>query len=369
MCQIDVEWGLGVGDVMGEQAGRFFVGSGEWIRCTLFPGMNLCGRPYVEDQCMGCRFKYYRDAKTAMCIPCGFTQVLASLLMSGAGVMACVGGFLGMMLLLKFKSDLKFKVVLKLVFKTRIARPVAGEIAHHKDKINRCIVCFCPKAFYVKHLPRKTVYIGFEELGSNRSMQLFRDRWTKELFKVFEQNAYVLKREYLDDLVKCVGTKKALQGGGIPGKGQMGETGAKSPTHSKPIRMGHDDDHSYPTRRTHFIFKDADVKIQTLDYYKVWFNVLYKMCGAGGVQMTALAHTWYGVGMCGTFRTCLKTHLPLSRHSVLDVLSGGSDGRVLLDVRPGSARPLRVRRECGGAHRGVGLGVGPWFLRVFVRNL
>ena len=90
-------------------------------------GYNMCARPYVDHQCLSCRFKYFRDAKSQICVPCGFTQVLASLLMSGASVMAGVGGFLGMMLLLKFKSDLKFKITLKLVFKVRIARPLAAE--------------------------------------------------------------------------------------------------------------------------------------------------------------------------------------------------------------------------------------------------
>ena len=51
------------------------------------------------------------------CIPCGFTQVLASMLMMGFGAFFAVGGFVGMLILLKFKSDLKFKVTLKIVGK------------------------------------------------------------------------------------------------------------------------------------------------------------------------------------------------------------------------------------------------------------
>ena len=94
-----------------------------------------------------------------MCVPCGFTQVVASLAMTGMGVMAGVGGFLAMILILKFKSDLKFKITLKLVFKVRIARPAAAEIALHKAAIKKCCTCCCPKRFFIIKTRQETVYV------------------------------------------------------------------------------------------------------------------------------------------------------------------------------------------------------------------
>ena len=93
-------------------------------------------------------------------------------------------------------------------------------------------------------------------------------------------------------------------GGGV-GKGQMGETGAKSPTHPNPI-MGHDD-HSYPTRpRTHFIFKDACKHTFNSKFGLGLITWTIKMCGTGRVLMSndcpGAPYVWgMGLGCVGLF--------------------------------------------------------------------
>ena len=99
-------------------------------------GYNICGRAYIENFCVGCRFKYFRNNKQ-ICIACGFAQVVASLLMTGLGTFACVGGFAFMVISLKFKSDLQFKIVIKLVVKVRIIKPLLREYRYYHGGLGK----------------------------------------------------------------------------------------------------------------------------------------------------------------------------------------------------------------------------------------
>ena len=66
----------------------------------------------------------------------------------------------------------------------------------------------------------------------------------------------------------------------------------KSHTYSNPIRMGHDG-HSYPTRRTHVIFKDA-CKFLNINFGLMCYT---KCAGRGDTNDCAMSHT-YGLSTC-----------------------------------------------------------------------
>ena len=83
-----------------------------------------CARGYELKNCAKCVFKYYRDKRKFTCVPCGFEQVVGFLIMAGGSTFATIGTLVFMMIGFKFKSDLKFKLVLLTVAKTRIIKPV-----------------------------------------------------------------------------------------------------------------------------------------------------------------------------------------------------------------------------------------------------
>ena len=89
------------------------------------------------------------------------------------------------------------------------------ELALHKGKIRRCIVCLCPKRLYTKKLPRETFYVDLGTLGGNRTVQKFRMKWVRELKHLVRENKFPLKRRFIDSAVECIGTKEAQRGGGI----------------------------------------------------------------------------------------------------------------------------------------------------------
>ena len=83
-----------------------------------------CARGYELRNCAKCVFKYYRDRRKFTCIPCGWEQVMGFLIMSAATTFMTIGTLVFMMIGFKAKSDLKFKLVLITVAKTRVLSPI-----------------------------------------------------------------------------------------------------------------------------------------------------------------------------------------------------------------------------------------------------
>ena len=83
---------------------------------------------------------------------------------------------LGMIAVLKFRSDLRFKIVIKLVIKVRIIRPILREIRYHHEAIMKCVVCCCPKRCYKKKIKSRVLFLQLTDFGENRLFQKYRQR-------------------------------------------------------------------------------------------------------------------------------------------------------------------------------------------------
>jgi hypothetical protein len=66
-------------------------------------GYNMCGRPYINDYCSSCRFKYYKPKGKATCKACGYEQKVGVSIMAGVITMLTIGALSFAVILMKYK--------------------------------------------------------------------------------------------------------------------------------------------------------------------------------------------------------------------------------------------------------------------------
>jgi hypothetical protein len=87
-------------------------------------GYDRCDRPFFGEFCASCRFKFYREKGTGRCVACGYEQVIGMLVMTVVIVCGTVGTLVFAIIIMKFKSDLKFQTVIKTVVRVRVQKPI-----------------------------------------------------------------------------------------------------------------------------------------------------------------------------------------------------------------------------------------------------
>eukprot|EP00929_Paragymnodinium_shiwhaense_P039041 TRINITY_DN20539_c0_g2_i2.p1 TRINITY_DN20539_c0_g2~~TRINITY_DN20539_c0_g2_i2.p1 ORF type:complete len:3366 (-),score=560.65 TRINITY_DN20539_c0_g2_i2:231-9053(-) len=87
-------------------------------------GSNLCELQYEEASCSKCKFGYWKHDKKGFCMPCGFEQVIATVIVSGLAVFGSFGVLIGVSSFLRFKSDLEFRHKLLTALKQNVIAPL-----------------------------------------------------------------------------------------------------------------------------------------------------------------------------------------------------------------------------------------------------
>jgi hypothetical protein len=100
----------------------FFSTSGH-LACFISAMSVFCALRYENKNCIDCKFKFFRS-NFGFCLPCGWLQVLGSLVMCGLSVFFTVGLLVATLIKLKMKYDCRFKVVFTVLIKIRVVNIV-----------------------------------------------------------------------------------------------------------------------------------------------------------------------------------------------------------------------------------------------------